>query len=47
MAETKTKTAEVMKHEMIEEIEIMDDNVRLEDEYNHFFGTDVTVVDEE
>ena len=27
-----------MKAQMIEEIEAMDDNSRLENEYNHFFG---------
>ena len=34
------KTAEVMKAEMIDEIDGMTDNSRLEDEYNHFFGND-------
>ena len=32
--------ADQMKVEMIAEIEAMDDNSRLEDEYNQFFGFD-------
>ena len=33
-----TKTAEQMKAEMVDEIQEMTDNSRLEDEYNHFYG---------
>lgn len=36
-------TAEQMKTEMIEEISGMIDNVRLADEYNHFFGKSETI----
>ena len=35
-----SKTVEEMKSEMIDEIQGITDNSRLEDEYNHFYGND-------
>ena len=38
-----TKTVDQMKDEMICGIEEMTDDDRLVDEYNHFFGAEVTL----
>ena len=37
--------AEQMKEEMVDEIENMTDNDRLQAEYNHFFGKQETIDD--
>ena len=40
------KAAEAKKM-MVDEIECMTDTARLENEYNHFFGTEETIEDDD